>query len=81
LAVAKQRGVRLGRTGAEILAPKFRAEAKARAEQLAPIIGELRRGGCSMRGIAAVLQKVLTPRAGSWHPQLVKRVVQRLDAS
>ena len=38
LAVAKQRGVRLGRTGAEILAPRYKAEAKARAEQLAPVI-------------------------------------------
>jgi DNA invertase Pin-like site-specific DNA recombinase len=36
LAVAKQRGVKLGTTGAEILAPKYRAEAKARAEQRAP---------------------------------------------
>jgi hypothetical protein len=33
--------VKLGVTGAEILAPKFHAEAKARAEQLAPIIREL----------------------------------------
>ena len=82
LAVAKQRGVRLGRTGAEILAPKFRAEAKARAEQLAPIIRELQRDGYSMRGIAGELEKrkVQTPRGGSWHPQLVKRIVQRLDA-
>jgi hypothetical protein len=32
------------------------------------------------RGIADELdkQKVPTPRGGSWHPQLVKRIVQRL---
>jgi hypothetical protein len=34
LAIAKQRGVKLGTTGAEILAPKYRAEAKARAERM-----------------------------------------------
>jgi hypothetical protein len=51
LAAAKARGVKLGITGIEILAPKFRAEAKARAEQLAPVIRELQRDGYSMRGI------------------------------
>jgi DNA invertase Pin-like site-specific DNA recombinase len=80
LAAAKERGVKLGRTGAEILAPKFRAEAKARAERLAPIIRELQRDGHSMRAIAGELdrRKVPTPRGGAWHPQLVKRIVERL---
>jgi hypothetical protein len=36
LMAAKQRGVRLGVHGAEILAPKYRAEANARAEKIAP---------------------------------------------
>jgi hypothetical protein len=38
--------------------------------------------GYSMRGIAVELdkRKVETPRGGAWHPQLVKRIVQRLDA-
>jgi hypothetical protein len=64
--------VRLGVQGAETLAPA--AEAKARAEQYAPIIQELQRNGYSMRGIAAELEKreVPIPRVGSWHPQLVK---------
>jgi hypothetical protein len=33
-----------------------------------------------VRGIAAELEKrkVQTPRGGSWHPQLVKRIVERL---
>jgi DNA invertase Pin-like site-specific DNA recombinase len=81
LAAAKARGVRLGRTGIEILAPKYRAEAKARAEQLEPVIRELQRDGYSMRGIAAELdkRKVDTPRGGAWHPQLVKRIVERLE--
>jgi DNA invertase Pin-like site-specific DNA recombinase len=73
---------KLGRHGAEVLAPRYRAEAKARAEQLAPIIRELQRDGYSLNGIAAELnkRKVETPRGGVWHPQLGKRVVQRLDA-
>jgi DNA invertase Pin-like site-specific DNA recombinase len=81
LAAAKQRGVRLGSYGAETLAPKYRAEAKARAEQLAPIIRGLQRDGYSMRGIANELEKrkVPTTRGGAWHPQLVKRIVERLE--
>ena len=72
---------KLGRTGAEILAPKYRAEAKARAEQIAPVIRELQQQGYSMRGMADELdrRKVQTPRGGAWHPQLVKRIVQRLE--
>ena len=82
LAAAKQRGVRLGVHGAETLAPKFHAEAKGRAEQIAPVIRELQRNGYSMRGIAVELdkRKMPTPRGGSWYPQLVKRIVQRLGA-
>jgi hypothetical protein len=36
-----------------------------------------------MGGIAAELEKrkMPTPRGGAWHPQLVKRVVQRLDVA
>jgi DNA invertase Pin-like site-specific DNA recombinase len=81
LAAAKQRGVRLGIYGAETLAPRYRAEARARAEQLASVIRESREGR-SIRGIAVELEKqsMPSPRGGKWHPQLVKRVVQRLDA-
>ena len=80
LAAAKQRGVRLGSHGAETLAPKYRAEAKVRAQQLAPLIRDFQKLGYSMHGIANELKKrkVQTPRGGSWHPQLVKRIVQRL---
>jgi len=57
-------------------------EAKARAEQLAPVIRELQQRHYSMRGIVVELdkRKVPTPRGGAWHPQLVKRIVQRLEA-
>jgi DNA invertase Pin-like site-specific DNA recombinase len=81
LAAAKARGVRLGVHGAETLAPKYREEAKARAAQIAPIIRELQQRQYTMRGMAIELdkRKVPTPRGGVWHPQLVKRIVERLD--
>jgi DNA invertase Pin-like site-specific DNA recombinase len=83
LAAAKRRGVKLGANGREVLAPRFRAEAEARAKELAPIIRELRQQGYSLNGIAAELEKrkVATPRGGRWHPQLVKRIAQRLGYS
>jgi hypothetical protein len=48
------------------LAPKYQAEAKDRAEQLAPVIREMQKRGYSMRGIANELKK------------FVKRIVERL---
>jgi hypothetical protein len=86
LAAAKTKGVTkdgrplvLGRTGIEILAPKYRAEAKARAEQIAPVIRDLQQRGYSMRGIAVELDncKVETP-PGGLQPQTVSHVVERL---
>ena len=46
------------------------------------VIRELQRDGYSMRGIAGELnkRKVETLRGGAWHPQLVKRIVQRLGS-
>ena len=38
LKAAKARGVRLSRHGAEVLAPKFKAEARQRAMELDPVI-------------------------------------------
>jgi DNA invertase Pin-like site-specific DNA recombinase len=80
LAAAKQRGVRLGVTGAE-RAVRYKAEAMARAIELAPVLGDLKQQGLSLRGIAAELTKrrVPTPRGGAWHPQLVARVLERLE--
>jgi DNA invertase Pin-like site-specific DNA recombinase len=81
LQAAKQRGVRLGRTGAEILAPKYRAEALDR-KQLEPVIREMQNAGYSIRRMATELttRVVKTPRGGDWHPQTVKMVMQRLAA-
>jgi DNA invertase Pin-like site-specific DNA recombinase len=81
LAAAKQRGVRLGVTGAE-KAERYKAEAQARAIELAPVLRDLKKRGLSLRAVAAELTKrrVPTPRGGAWHPQLVKRIVERLDA-
>ena len=78
LKAAKARGVRLGRHGAEVLAPKYRKEAIQRAKQLAPIIRELR--GYSLSRIAAELnkRKVTTPRGGRWDHSSVRNVLQRL---
>src|SRR3954463_7244670 len=45
LGAAKARGQRLGRNGAERLAPAYRTEAARRAEKLAPVIAEVRGPG------------------------------------
>src|SRR6266852_8225206 len=55
LAAAKARGIRLGRNAADRLAPAHRAEAMARARQLAPLLAELKRGGLSARQMAVQL--------------------------
>ncbi|HET7448584.1 MAG TPA: recombinase family protein [Methyloceanibacter sp.] len=80
LKAAKARGVRLGRHGAEVLAPKYRKEALQRAKQLETIIRELREKGYSLNRIAAELnkRKVPTPRGGRWDHSSVRNVVRRL---
>jgi DNA invertase Pin-like site-specific DNA recombinase len=82
LAAAKQRGVRLGVTGAE-RAKRYKAEALARAVELAPVLRDLQQQGLSLSGIAAELMKrrVPTPRGGLWHPQLVAHVLERIAAA
>ena len=82
LKAAKARGVRLGRHGAEVLAPKYREEARQRAKQLKPIITELRGEGLSLAGVARELneRKVATPRGGRWDHSSVRNVMQRLAA-
>jgi len=81
LKAAKLRGVKLGRHGAEVLAPKFREEARQRAKQLQPVIAELKRQGLSLAKIATELnkRKVATPRGGRWDHSSVGNVVQRLN--
>jgi DNA invertase Pin-like site-specific DNA recombinase len=80
LKAAKSRGVRLGRHGAEILAPRYREEARQRAVQLQPVIAELKGRGLSLAKIASELnkRKVPTPRGGRWDHSSVRNVMQRL---
>jgi DNA invertase Pin-like site-specific DNA recombinase len=80
LKAAKARGVRLSRHGAEVLASQYRDEACQRAKELEPAIREMQDKGYSMRRMAIELtkRKVKTPRGGTWHPQTVKMIMQRL---
>jgi len=55
LGPTKARGIRLGRNGAEQLAPKYRAEANERARQLAPLLMGLRAAGLSAKRMAMEL--------------------------
>jgi DNA invertase Pin-like site-specific DNA recombinase len=80
LKAAKVRGVKLGRYGAEVLAPQYRAEARQRAQELQPIIAELNSKGLSLAKIAGELnkRKVATPRGGRWDHSSVRNVLQHL---
>ena len=82
LKAAKARGVKLGRHGAEVRAPKYRDEARQRAKQIEPIIRELQEKGYSRNRIAMELnkRKVPTSRRGRWDHSSVRNVLQRLGA-
>ena len=82
LKAAKARGVKLGRHGAEVLAPKYREEACQRAKEIEPIIRELQEKGYSRNRIAMELnkRKVPTPRCGRWDHSSLRNVMQRLAA-
>jgi DNA invertase Pin-like site-specific DNA recombinase len=79
LQAAKARGVRLGRN-AERLASANRATALDRARQIEHVLAELNRSGMTTREIAAELtaRGITTPRGGRWHPQTVRRVMERV---
>jgi DNA invertase Pin-like site-specific DNA recombinase len=79
LQAAKARGVRLGRN-AERLASANRATAMGRARQIEHVLAELNRSGMTTREIAAELtaRGITTPRGGRWHPQTVRRVMERV---
>jgi DNA invertase Pin-like site-specific DNA recombinase len=79
LQAAKARGVRLG-WNAERLAPANHAAALDRARQIEHVLAELNRSGMTTREIAAELtaRGITTPRGGRWHPQTVRRVMQRV---
>jgi DNA invertase Pin-like site-specific DNA recombinase len=80
LAAAKARGKSLGRYGAENLAPAHHAAAKARADELRPILSEL--AGRSTRQIAAELtaRGIPTAKGGRWQAQSVANVLRHLAA-
>jgi DNA invertase Pin-like site-specific DNA recombinase len=80
LQAAKARGVRLGRYGAECLAPAYHVAAIERARRLAPALTELRSAGMSSRQMAAVLNArgIPTPTGAQWHAQTVIRALGRL---
>jgi DNA invertase Pin-like site-specific DNA recombinase len=77
---AKARGIRLGRNGADRLAPDNRAEAIERARQLAPVLSELQTAGMSARRMAAELaaRGIATPSGSRWHAQSVLRMMERV---
>ena len=92
LAAAKARGVRLGNpngaaairragkgTSAAVAAVK--AGADAHAQQLAPVVEQLRKEGhVSLPAIARELNErgMVTPRGGRWHPSSVRNLLLRL---
>jgi DNA invertase Pin-like site-specific DNA recombinase len=80
LAAAKARGTKLGRNGADRLAPAYRAEAVERARLLAPLLNELKSAGMSARKMAAelIFRGVPTPSGGRWHAQSVIRMLDRV---
>ncbi len=83
LAAAKTRGIKLGRNGADRLAPANRAEAVKRAQQLAPVLAELKDAGMSARRMAAELtaRGIATPSGGRWHAQTVLRMIDRASSA
>ena len=84
LAVAKERGVELGRNGKEILSVKNRKKADEFALTIAPIIEQLEQSGCTTeRAIAEQLnlRGIPTARGGDskWHQSTVHHVIKRIE--
>jgi DNA invertase Pin-like site-specific DNA recombinase len=76
LAAKKAQGVKLGGLNAKSIAN--RDQARARAEQLRPMLAEL--ANLSQAKMAAELnaRSIPTPEGGQWHAVTVKRVLSRL---
>lgn len=79
LQAAKRRGVRLGRNGADRLAPENREAAMQRAKTLAPLLNKLKLSGLSARQLACELndRKLPTQLGGKWHAQTILRIMKR----
>jgi DNA invertase Pin-like site-specific DNA recombinase len=78
---ARARGVKLGGPNARSFLEA--EQARARAEELRPIITALEKEGMSMTAIAAELnrRKVKSATGGKWHAMTVSRVATRLAAA
>jgi DNA invertase Pin-like site-specific DNA recombinase len=95
LAVARARGVKLGNPngaaalrragkGAVALREAVSRNAQAHAQDLSPVLEELReRGVTSLRAIALALNErgMLTRRGGQWHVSNVRNLIGRLDGT
>ncbi len=82
LAVAKARGVILGRAGTLNLKPNIeerRRQADNYAKRIGPIIDEMRRRGLSQRSIMCELNElgITTPRGSQWSLMQVQRTISR----
>ena len=87
LAAAKARGVKLGwsiparaseqRQAARKGAAVNKARALAHAENVLPVIEQIRVGGASLRQIAAELNArgIKTARGGKWHATTVRNII------
>ena len=87
LAAAKARGVKLGwsiperaseqRRAARKGAAVNKARALAHAENVLPVIEQIRAGGASLRQIAAELnaRSIKTARGGKWHATTVRNIL------
>jgi DNA invertase Pin-like site-specific DNA recombinase len=92
LAVARSRGVRLGNPngaaalrragkGAQALRAAVTTNADRHAQDLAPVVADIRAGGAtSLRAIAGELNDrgMLTRRGGRWHVSTVLNLLDRL---
>lgn len=81
LSRAKARGVTLGRFGRDVLAPRNREAAMARAQDLAEVVRSLQaEGRGSVRDITEALNErgIAAPRGGKWHPTSAQRLLRRL---
>jgi DNA invertase Pin-like site-specific DNA recombinase len=79
LRAAKARGIRLGRNGADRLAPTYHAAAIERARQLTPMLSDMRNAGMSARQMALQLsaRNIPTLTGARWHAQTVIRMLDR----
>ncbi len=82
LAVAKSRGVVLGRAGANNLRPNVKARQKVAddfADKLLPLFDGMKARGLTQRGMVAELNNVgvPAPKGGGWQLSQVQRVLKR----